>query len=36
LDGVHTCFGKLTSGFEVLSSIQAGDVMEKVEIEATA
>lgn len=30
LDGVHTCFGKLTDGFEVLDEIRAGDVMEKV------
>lgn len=32
LDGVHTCFGKLTSGFEVLDTLQAGDKMEKVEL----
>jgi len=32
LDGVHTCFGRLTSGLEVLDAIVAGDVMEKVEI----
>ena len=32
LDGVHTCFGKLTDGFEILDSIRAGDVMEKVEL----
>ena len=32
LDGVHTCFGKLTDGFDVLDDIRAGDVMEKVEL----
>jgi peptidyl-prolyl cis-trans isomerase B (cyclophilin B) len=32
LDGVHTCFGKLTDGFEILDSIRAGDIMEKVEL----
>ncbi|MFY7652734.1 MAG: peptidylprolyl isomerase [Chitinophagaceae bacterium] len=32
LDGVHTCFGKLTEGFEVLDAIRGGDVMQKVEI----
>ncbi len=30
LDGVHTCFGKLTDGLDVLDSIVQGDVMEKV------
>ncbi len=30
LDGVHTCFGKVTSGIEVVDDIRAGDVMEKV------
>lgn len=34
LDGVHTCFGKLTDGLEVLDDIRQGDVMEKVEITA--
>lgn len=33
LDGVHTCFGKLTDGLEVLDDIRKGDVMEKVELE---
>lgn len=33
LDGVHTCFGKLTGGLEVLDMITGGDIMEKVEIE---
>jgi peptidyl-prolyl cis-trans isomerase B (cyclophilin B) len=32
LDGVHTCFGKLTDGFDVLDAIVAGDRMEKVEL----
>jgi len=32
LDGVHTCFGKLTDGFEILDAIRAGDIMEKVEL----
>lgn len=32
LDGVHTCFGKLSDGFDVLDAIRGGDVMEKVEI----
>ncbi len=30
LDGVHTCFGKVTGGIEVVDDIRAGDVMEKV------
>jgi len=30
LDGVHTCFGKLTRGFEVLDDIRAGDSIEKI------
>ncbi len=33
LDGVHTCFGKLTDGLDVLDTINAGDVMEKVTVE---
>ena len=32
LDGVHTCFGKLTHGLEILDAIRAGDIMEKVEL----
>jgi cyclophilin family peptidyl-prolyl cis-trans isomerase len=36
LDGVHTCFGKLTSGLDVLDDIRAGDVMEKVELESAS
>ncbi len=30
LDGMHTCFGKVTEGVEVIDAIKAGDVMEKV------
>jgi peptidyl-prolyl cis-trans isomerase B (cyclophilin B) len=30
LDGVHTCFGKVTEGLEVVDQLRAGDVMEKV------
>ena len=32
LDGVHTCFGKVIEGIEVVDLIQQGDVMEKVTI----
>jgi peptidyl-prolyl cis-trans isomerase B (cyclophilin B) len=32
LDRVHTCFGKIIEGIEVLDTIQGGDVMNKVEI----
>jgi peptidyl-prolyl cis-trans isomerase B (cyclophilin B) len=32
LDRNHTCFGKLTDGFDVLKSIKQGDVMEKITI----
>lgn len=30
LDGVHTCFGKVTEGMDVVDDVRAGDVMEKV------
>ena len=30
LDDVHTCFGKVTEGLDVLDNIQGSDVMEKV------
>lgn len=30
LDGVHTCFGKVTEGLDVINDIRGGDVMEKV------
>jgi cyclophilin family peptidyl-prolyl cis-trans isomerase len=32
LDAVHTCFGKVVEGIEVLDTIMGGDVMTKVEI----
>ena len=32
LDGVHTCFGKIIDGLDVIDDIRGGDVMEKVEI----
>jgi peptidyl-prolyl cis-trans isomerase B (cyclophilin B) len=32
LDRVHTCFGKVTDGLEVIDAIKAGDVIEKIEI----
>ncbi len=34
LDGVHTCFGKVTGGLEFLDDIQAGDKMIKVSLNA--
>ena len=34
LDGVHTVFGKVTDGMDVVDRVQAGDVMEKVTIES--
>ena len=30
LDGVHTCFGKITEGLDILDDITGGDVMQKV------
>jgi len=30
LDGVHTCFGKVYEGLDVIRKIAAGDVMDKV------
>jgi len=30
LDGVHTCFGKIIDGLDVIDDIRGGDVMEKV------
>jgi cyclophilin family peptidyl-prolyl cis-trans isomerase len=30
LDGVHTCFGKITEGVEIIDMIKAGDVMQQV------
>jgi peptidyl-prolyl cis-trans isomerase B (cyclophilin B) len=33
LDGVHTCFGKLTSGLEFLDEIRGGDTMIKLSLD---
>ncbi len=30
LDGVHTCFGKITEGIDLIDNIRGGDVMQKV------
>ena len=30
LDGIHTCFGKVTEGVDIIDEIRAGDVMKKV------
>ena len=30
LDGVHTCFGKIIEGVDIIDDIRGGDVMEKV------
>ena len=32
LDGVHTCFGKVVSGIDVVDDIRGGDVMLKVSV----
>ncbi|NCN26778.1 DUF4340 domain-containing protein [bacterium] len=32
LDGVHTVFGQITKGLDLLNTIKQGDVMEKVEV----
>jgi peptidyl-prolyl cis-trans isomerase B (cyclophilin B) len=32
LDGVHTVFGKVTKGEDILDAVKAGDVMKKVEV----
>ena len=32
LNGVHTVFGKVTSGMDTVIGMQNGDVMEKVEV----
>jgi len=34
LDGVHTVFGKVTSGMDVVNSIKPGDKMTKVTVQA--
>jgi peptidyl-prolyl cis-trans isomerase B (cyclophilin B) len=33
LDGVHTCFGKVVDGLDVIDAIREGDVIQKIEIE---
>ena len=33
LDGVHTCFGKITAGLEFLDEIKGGDKMIKVTLD---
>ena len=33
LDGVHTCFGKVTEGVEVIDQIKQGDEIEKIIID---
>lgn len=32
LDGVHTCFGRVIEGLEVIDDIRQGDVIEKIVI----
>ena len=32
LDRVHTCFGKVTEGLDVIDKIKAGDKIEKIVI----
>lgn len=36
LDGVHTCFGKVIEGLDLIDSFRMGDKIEKVEILETA
>ena len=33
LDRVHTCFGKVVEGLDVIDKIRAGDEIEKIEIQ---
>ena len=33
LDGVHTCFGKVTEGLEVIDEIKQGDKINKIVID---
>ena len=35
LDRVHTCFGKVTQGLDVIDQIRQGDEIEKIEIHET-
>lgn len=32
LDGVHTCFGRVTEGLDVIDLIEAGDLIESISI----
>ncbi len=32
LDGVHTCFGKIIDGVDIIDDLRGGDKMDKVEI----
>ena len=32
LDGVHTCFGKIIDGLDIIDQIRGGDIMDKVEL----
>jgi peptidyl-prolyl cis-trans isomerase B (cyclophilin B) len=32
LDGVHTCFGKVFEGLEIIDAIRAGDVIQSIKI----
>jgi peptidyl-prolyl cis-trans isomerase B (cyclophilin B) len=32
LDGVHTCFGRVTEGLEIIEEIRRGDRINKIEI----
>ena len=34
LDGVHTCFGKVVDGLEVIDNVREGDKINKIEISA--
>jgi peptidyl-prolyl cis-trans isomerase B (cyclophilin B) len=36
LDRVHTCFGKVVDGLEVIDDIRAGDLIKKIEIHEEA
>lgn len=35
LDGVHTCFGRVYEGLDVIDTIQANDVIEKIVVTDT-
>lgn len=36
LNGVHTVFGQVIEGFDVMDAIEQGDIMEQVTVEETA